>query len=228
MSKFLDKYFKEPYINVICVELGESIKDYKSKRNMNILIGVILAAIIIFAGIVLKSIILIIAAVVIAYFFYRKEYLRIKRKERATREELIKIYPILVQTFISLLYTNDNLIKVFLLLENYHFHPYIDRALVIMINKYQLNPENSELIFAEFCNIFETSSASLLHQLLVNISRYGVNDDEIALLESKVEQECDKYIVKKTQIDCRKILQYGNVGVTAFVALLLALLVSSI
>lgn len=228
MNKFLDKYFKEPYVNVICVELGENIKEYKSKRYLNIVVGVILAAIIIFAGIVLKSILLIVSAVAISYFFYRKEYLRIKRKERTTREELIKIYPILVQTFISLLYTNDNLIKVFLLLENYHFHPYIDRALVIMINKYQLNPENSELIFAEFCNIFETSSASLLHQLLVNISRYGVNDDEIALLETKVEQECDKYIIKKTENDCRKIMQYGNIGATAFVALMLALLISSI
>lgn len=228
MSKILNKHFKEPYINVICVELGENIVDYKRKRSINIVIGVILAAILIFAGVVLKTVLLIVLAVAIAYYFFRREYLRIKRKERKTREELIKLYPVLVQTFISLLYTNDNLIKVFLLLESYHFDPYIDRALVIMINKYQVNPENSELIFAEFCNIFETSSASLLHQLMVNISRYGVNDDEIKLLESKIDQECDKYIVKKTQEDSRKVIQYGNIGVTAFIGLLLAILISTL
>lgn len=228
MSKIIDKYFKEPYINVLCVELGVDIKDYKSKRSVNIVVGIIIAAIFLFIGIVLKNVVLLILAVVIGYYGYRRQYLLIKRKERKTREELIKLYPILVQTFISLLYTNDNLIKVFLLLENYHFHPYIDRALVIMINKYQINPDNSELIFAEFCNIFETSSASLLHQLMVNISRYGVNDDEIALLETKIDQECDKYIVKKTQNESRKILQYGNIGMTLFVGLLLFILVSTI
>ncbi len=228
MSKILNKYFKEPYINVICVELGEDIVAYKRKRSINILIGIILAAIFIFAGIVLKTVLLIILAIAIAYYFYRREYLRIKRIERQTRDELVKIYPLLVQTFISLLYTNDNLIKVFLLLQNYHYDPYIDRALVIMINKYQVNPENSELIFAEFCNIFETSSASLLHQLMVNISRYGVNDEEIKLLESKIDQECDKYIVSKTQEDSRKVIQYGNIGVTAFLGLLLAVLISTL
>lgn len=228
MSKILNKYFKEPYVNVICVELGENITDYKRKRSINIVIGIILAAIIMFAGIVLKLVLLIILGIAVGYYFFRREYLRIKRKERKTREELIKIYPLLVQTFISLLYTNDNLIKVFLLLENYHFDPYIDRALVIMINKYQLNPENSELIFAEFCNIFETSSASLLHQLMVNISRYGVNDSEIKLLESKLEQEYDKYIAKKIQEDSKQVIQYGNIGVTAFIGLLLAILVSTL
>lgn len=228
MSKILNKYFKEPYINVICVELGEDIVAYKRKRSINILIGIILAAIFIFTGIVLKTVLLIILAIAIAYYFYRREYLRIKRIERQTRDELVKIYPLLVQTFISLLYTNDNLIKVFLLLQNYHYDPYIDRALVIMINKYQVSPENSELIFAEFCNIFETSSASLLHQLMVNISRYGVNDEEIKLLESKIDQECDKYIVSKTQEDSRKVIQYGNIGVTAFLGLLLAVLISTL
>lgn len=228
MSKFIDKYFKEPYINVLCVELGEDISEYKKRRHHNIIIGIILAAVLIFVSIVLKNILLFIAAFVIAYVAYRRQYNRIKRKEKKAREELIKVYPLVVQTFVSLLYTNDNLIKVFLLLENYHYHPFIDRALVIMINKYQVNPENSELIFAEFCNIFETSSASLLHQLMVNISRYGVNDDEIKLLEMKVEQECDKYIMKKTADDSRKVLQYGNIGVTIFVALLLALVISTL
>lgn len=228
MSKFMTKYFKEPYVNVLCVELGEDIQKYKRKRNINIIIGIILAAVFLFIGVVLKSIIIIALAFVIGYLGYRRQYLRIKRKERKTRDELINVYPLLVQTFISLLYTNDNLIKVFLLLESYHYHPYIDRALVIMINKYQVNPENSELIFAEFCNIFQTSSASLLHQLMVNISRYGVNDDEIKLLESKIDQECDKYIIKKTQEDSKKVIQYGNIGVTVFVGLLLLVLISTL
>lgn len=228
MKKLINKYFSEPYVNVLCVELGVSIKDYKLKRNISIVVGVILAAIFLFLGIVLKSVIVIILAFLIAYAGYRRQYLIIKRKERKTRSQLVKIYPLFVQTFISLLYTNDNLIKVFLLLENYHFDPYIDRALVIMINKYQVNPENSELIFAEFCNIFETTSASLLHQLMVNISRYGVNDDEIKLLESKIEQDCDKYIINKTQEDSKKISQYGYIGVVVFVGLLLLVLISTL
>lgn len=228
MSKIFEKLFKEPYINILCVELGESIKDYKSRRNLNIIMGIILAAVFIFVGVVLKSILIIVLAVLIGYAGYRRQYLRIKRKERKTRDELVKIYPILVQTYISLLYTNDNLIKVFLLLENYHFHPYIDRAIIIMINKYQVNPENSELIFAEFCNIFETSSASLLHQLMVNISRYGVNDDEIKLLEGKIDQECEMLIASKTQAEARKILHYGNVAIVMFVVMLLSLLIASI
>lgn len=228
MSKILNKYFKEPYINVICVELGEDILRYKKRRNRNVIIGLLLTLIFIFLGIILKSVLIIILAIVIGYYSYRREYLRIKRKERKTREQLIKIYPVLVQTFISLLYTNDNLIKVFLLLENYHFDPYIDRALVILINKHQVNPENCEIIFAEFCNIFETSSASLLHQLLVNINKYGVNDDEIRLLENKVEQEANQYIVSKAVIDSKRINQYGWMGVTAFIGLVLIVLVSSL
>lgn len=228
MKKILDKYFTEPYVNVLCVELEVSIKEYKLKRNISIVLGAILAAILLFLGIVLKNVLIIVLAFVAAYGGYRHQYLRIKRRERKTRAQLVKIYPLFVQTFISLLYTNDNLIKVFLLLESYHFDPYIDRALIIMINKYQVNPENSELIFAEFCNIFETTSASLLHQLMVNISRYGVNDDEIKLLESKIEQDCEKYIINKTLDDSKKVKQYGYIGVVAFVGLLLLVLISTL
>lgn len=228
MNKFITKYFKEPYLNVLCVELGIDILKYKKSKQINIVVGIILAAIFAFLAIILKNVLLIVLAVIIAYYSYRKEFLKIKRMEKNTRDELLKIYPIFVQTFISLLYTNDNLIKVFLLLENYHFHPYIDRALVIMINKYQVNPENSELIFAEFCNIFNTSSASLLHQLLVNISKYGVNDSEIALLETKIEQECDKYIITKTAQTSKKSLQYGNIAVTLFLVVLVMLVIVSL
>lgn len=227
MSNFLEKYFKEQYINVICVELGINISDYKRKRTINIVAGIILGLLSIFGGIVLKNILLIGIGIVVAYYGFRREYLKVKRQENKTREHLIKVYPLFVQTFISLLYTNDNLIKVFLLLENYHYDPYIDRALVIMINKYQVNPENSELIFAEFCNIFDTSSASLLHQLMVNISRYGVNDSEIKLLESKIDQECDKYYAKATQEDSRRVIVYGSIGVVAFVGLILCVLIST-
>lgn len=227
MSNFFNNYFKEQYVNVICVELGININDYKRKRTINIVVGLIAGMLCVFGGIVLKNILIMVLGIVIAYYGYRREYLHVKRKERKTREHLIKVYPLLVQTFISLLYTNDNLIKVFLLLENYHFDPYIDRALVIMINKYQVNPENSELIFAEFCNIFDTSSASLLHQLMVNISRYGVNDSEIKLLESKVDQGCDKYFAKVTQEDSRKVIIYGSLGVVAFGGLLLFVLIST-
>lgn len=228
MSNLFTKYFKEPYVNVICVELAININEYKHKRTVNIVVGLVLAVLGILGGIVLKNILLIILGIAAGYYGYRRQYLKVKRKERKTREQLIKLYPLFVQTFISLLYTNDNLIKVFLLLENYHFDPYIDRALVIMINKYQVNPENSELIFAEFCNIFDISSASLLHQLMVNISRYGVNDSEINLLEAKINQECDMYFTKITQDDSRKVIVYGTAGVVAFVAIILGVLVSTL
>ncbi|WOO87055.1 hypothetical protein RZE82_08045 [Mollicutes bacterium LVI A0039] len=228
MSSLIERYLREPFINVLCVELGIELRDYKLKRNVSIAIGVIIAILAIFSGIVFANVFLIVSGIVSIYIGYRLQYWRIKRLERKTRDQLLSVYPILVQTFISLLYTNDNLIKVFLLLENYHYHPYIDRALVILINKYQLNPENSELIFAEFCNIFETSSASLLHQLLVNINEYGVNDNEISLLEAKIETECDKYISAKTLNDGRKIFQIGAVGVTAFICLLLVIIIAAV
>lgn len=228
MSKFTERFFKEPYINILCVELGINLDEYKQRRNRNIVFSLVLAALFIFVGAVLKSVIIMLLALVIAYLGYRSQYLKVKRIERKTKEELAKMYPILVQTFISLLYTNDNLLKVFILLQNYHFHPYIDRNLIIMINKYQVNPENSQLIFGEFCNIFETSSASLLHQLLVNVNNYGINDNEIELLEKKVEQEYDRFIVQKEKDDSKKIALYGNLGVVLFVAMLLAVVISTI
>lgn len=228
MSSFIERFFKEPYINILCVELGINLDEYKQKRNRNIVMSLILAALFIFVGVVLKSIIIMLLAVVIAYLGYRSQYLKVKQIERKTKEELVKMYPILVQTFISLLYTNDNLLKVFILLQNYHFHPYIDRNLIIMINKYQVNPENSELIFGEFCNIFETSSASLLHQLLVNVNNYGINDNEIELLEKKVEQEYNRFIVQKEKEDSKKIALYGNAGVVLFVAMLLVVVISTL
>ncbi len=228
LNNFITKYFKEPYINALCVELAIEIKDYKSNRQKNITFGIIAGAVLIFLGIVLKSLIVLLLSIATIYYGFRREYLKVKAIEKRTKSQIRKVYPIFVQTLISLLYTNDNLIKVFILLQSYHFDPYIDRAIVIMINKYQLNPENAELIFAEFCNIFTTSSASLLHQLLMNINDYGVNDEEIHLLEKKIEQDTNEYFSEQTRIERNMMSMYGNGAVALLVGLCLAVLVSSI
>lgn len=228
LNKFIFEYFKEPYVNVICVETGQSIVEYRRKRTINIIVGIVLSLILLSMAVVVKNAILIVVAILVGYFFYRKEYLQLKAKERQAREELKKIYPLFVQTFISLLYGNDNLIKVFLLLEQYHFHPYIDRALIILINKYQQDSDNSELIFAEFCSIFEVTSSSLLHQLLVNISRYGVNDKEVRLIEMKVEQESVEYTDEKIKKDSNKILQISYMAIIIFTILFFTMVVASI
>lgn len=228
MNKFIEKYFKEPYINVLCVELNVDLPSYKKRRNRNLVLSIIIGALLILAAIILKSIMLVVVALFTIYYGYRLEYLKVKKMEQRTKDKLKMLYPVFVQTFISLLYTNDNLIKVFLILESYHFDPYIDRSIIILINKYQLNPENNEIIFAEFCNIFNTSSASLLHQLLVNISEFGVNDDEINLLEHKINQEYDDYI-KKTTFEKRKsLMQYGNIAITMFMVFCLVAVIIAI
>ncbi len=228
MNKLITNIFKEPYVNVLCVEFGISLDEYKKNKTVNIVIGLFTMIILILLGIVIKSMLVVILAVIIGYLFYRRQYLKLKKLENKTKEHLKTVYPVFVQTFISLLYTNDNLIKVFLLLENYHFDPYIDRAIVIMVNKYQHNPENDNIIFAEFCNIFEVTSASLLHQLLVNISRYGVNNEEIVLVESKIRAESDKYIHDNATADSKLILQYGYIAITLFITLIALILLSTI
>ncbi len=228
MNKFIDKYFREPYINVLCVELNIDLEDYKRRRNISTIIGVLLGAILIFLAVILKNIFLILIAIVVIYYGYRNQYMRIKKLEQKTKDRIKMLYPVVVQTFISLLYTNSNLIKVFLILESYHFDPYIDRAIVILINKYQLNPENNEIIFAEFCNIFNTPSASLLHQLLVNVSQFGVHDDEINILEHKIRQEYDDYVTKTTINKRKELMQVGNIAIVIFLVICLVALIVSI
>lgn len=226
-KKILEKFFLEPYVNMSCIQLGYDYDLYQKRRKRNIIIAIIIFVILLLVAIVLRSITILILSVIVSYFLFRLEFLKVKRREKKDIDDLVQIYPLFIQTLISLLYTNDNLIKVFLILESYNFHPYINRSIVILVNKYQLNYENQELIFAEFCSIFDISSASLLHQLLNNINRYGVNDQEIKLLEEKVEQEYDLYIQNKLNDDSKKIIQLGFLSVILFLCLLTLILLFS-
>lgn len=228
MSNLINNFIKEPYINVICVELGIDYEEYKRKRLIYIVIGIISMVAIITLGIVLKKLYLLILSIFVMYLFYRLAYIRVKILEQKIKVELFNLYPVFVQTFISLLYTNDNLIKVFLILEHYDFHPVINRQIIILINKYQQNPENAQLIFGEFCLIFNTSSASLLHQLMVNVSAQGINESEIVMIENKINQDYRDYIDKVAEQEVRQIYQYGYISIVIILGICLGLVITAV
>lgn len=228
MTNILNFLIKEPFVNVICAELGIDFEDYRLQRKRYIITGIIAMLFVMIIATVLKKMYLLIIGFALLYVCYRFAYLSIKNKEQKTKIELQNMYPVFVQSFISLLYTNDNLIKVFLILEHYNLHPVINRQLIILINKYQQSPNNADLIFGEFCQIFNTSSASLLHQLMVNINIQGVNDSEIIMIENKIAQDYNQYIDKVLNVEVKKIYQYGYLALLVFLIICLGLLLTTI